>query len=179
MQVNNGFPADQLPVDRWRKSTASNPSGNCVEVAGLPDGTVAIRNSRHPSGPALIYTRSEIAAFLAGAKNSEFDDLGRTAGQPAVLLQKVLRTALRPLVCRCAGRSFPERQVTHRGVTARSGRSALRLGLPALRTKDEYGTGRRHAPCRNARPDGGTHDTRWSAAPFSPGGGCDAGPGRV
>jgi nitrogen fixation-related uncharacterized protein len=34
-----------------------------------------MRNSRHPSGPALIYTRAEIVAFLAGVKNGEFDDL--------------------------------------------------------------------------------------------------------
>jgi Domain of unknown function (DUF397) len=47
-----------------------------VQVAELADGAIAMRNSRHPSGPALIYTRAEIAAFLAGVKNGEFDDLG-------------------------------------------------------------------------------------------------------
>jgi hypothetical protein len=35
-----------------------------------------MRNSRHPAGPALVYTRAEITAFLAGAKSGEFDDLG-------------------------------------------------------------------------------------------------------
>jgi hypothetical protein len=39
----------------------------------LPDGEVAVRNSRFPGGPALVYTRAEIAAFLAGAKDGEFD----------------------------------------------------------------------------------------------------------
>jgi hypothetical protein len=75
MQFANGAPADQLGVAGWRKSQASNPSGNCVELAALPDGDVAVRNSRHPAGPALVYTRAELAAFLAGVRNGEFDDL--------------------------------------------------------------------------------------------------------
>jgi len=74
MSVENGVAAGELGAT-WRKSQASNPSGSCVEVAALADGQVAVRNSRHPSGPALVYTRAEIAAFLAGAKAGEFDDL--------------------------------------------------------------------------------------------------------
>jgi hypothetical protein len=75
MQITNGMSATGLGAVEWRKSTVSNPSGNCVEVAALADGAVAVRNSREPNGAALIYTRAEMAAFLAGVRNGEFDDL--------------------------------------------------------------------------------------------------------
>ncbi len=72
---DNGISADQLGTVAWRKSRTSNPSGDCIEVAALDSGAVAVRNSRDPHGPALVYTRAEIAAFVAGAKDGEFDDL--------------------------------------------------------------------------------------------------------
>ncbi|NEB74655.1 DUF397 domain-containing protein [Streptomyces sp. SID14478] len=74
-EYDNGTPAVNIPGVSWRKSVCSNPNGECVELAELPDGQVAVRNSRFPSGPALVYTRAEIAAFIAGVKGGEFDDL--------------------------------------------------------------------------------------------------------
>jgi Domain of unknown function (DUF397) len=76
MQAYNGMPSAHLAGVAWQKSRRSNPSGNCVEVAVLPArGGVAIRNSRDPDGPALVYTRDEIAAFLGGVLDGDFDDL--------------------------------------------------------------------------------------------------------
>ncbi len=69
----NGVQASRLPLAAWRKSRYSNPSGNCVEAAGLPAGAVALRNSRYPDGPALVFTKAEWDAFLLGAKDGEFD----------------------------------------------------------------------------------------------------------
>jgi hypothetical protein len=48
----------------WRKSSYSNPSGNCVETARLPGERVAVRDSKRPGEPALIFTRAEWASFL-------------------------------------------------------------------------------------------------------------------
>lgn len=67
--------AGQLPPVSWQKSHYSNSQGDCVEMARLPSGEIAVRNSRHPLGPALIYTRAEIQALLQGVKDGDFDNL--------------------------------------------------------------------------------------------------------
>jgi hypothetical protein len=71
----NGMPAEELGDVYWTKSQYSNPNGECVELATLPNGEIAMRNSRFPAGPVLVYTRGEITAFLAGAKDGEFDQM--------------------------------------------------------------------------------------------------------
>jgi hypothetical protein len=58
---------------RWFKSSAS-AAGNCVEVAHLPNGGgVAVRDTKDRAKAPHVYTRPEWDAFLAGAKNGEFD----------------------------------------------------------------------------------------------------------
>lgn len=72
--VFNGMSADGLPGVAWQKSRRSWGNGECVELAELHDGSFAMRNSRDPHGPALIYTRAEIEAFVLGAKDGDFDN---------------------------------------------------------------------------------------------------------
>ena len=73
--AHDGVPDPRLNGVTWRKSRHSNPSGNCVEIAELPDGAIAIRNSRFPDGPALIWARTDFTEFLAGARDGDFDAL--------------------------------------------------------------------------------------------------------
>jgi hypothetical protein len=57
----------------WQKSTRSGPvSDNCVEIAFV-DGAIAMRDSKHPEGPVLLFTAEEWDAFVEGAKDGEFD----------------------------------------------------------------------------------------------------------
>jgi hypothetical protein len=73
----NGVPAGELSGAQWQKSARSSAQGNCVELARLSGAEVAIRNSRHPEGPALVFTDAELDAFLGGVKDGDFDDLLR------------------------------------------------------------------------------------------------------
>jgi hypothetical protein len=70
----HGVRSVEIATALWRKSSASSYNGNCVEVAGLQDGRIAVRDTKDNAlGPALIFTRSEWDAFLSGAKSGEFD----------------------------------------------------------------------------------------------------------
>jgi hypothetical protein len=58
----------------WRKAKRSVANGACVELASF-NGMIAMRDSKDPDGPVLVYTPAELSAFLHGAKAGEFDDL--------------------------------------------------------------------------------------------------------
>jgi Domain of unknown function (DUF397) len=74
MTIRNGMDAAGLADVTWIRSSRSGPTGgNCVEVAFLADDQIGMRNSRHPDGPVLVFTRSEWDAFLGGATEGEFD----------------------------------------------------------------------------------------------------------
>lgn len=59
---------------RFRKSSRSNGNGGaCVEVADLPDGSRAVRDSKDRQGLTLLFTPAEWQAFVEGVKQGEFD----------------------------------------------------------------------------------------------------------
>jgi hypothetical protein len=72
-QIFNGMSASALSDVEWQKPCQGND--HCVEIAALPDGRAAVRNSTDPGGPALIYTRAEIEALILGAKAGALDYL--------------------------------------------------------------------------------------------------------
>jgi Domain of unknown function (DUF397) len=58
----------------WRKSSYSGGNGgHCVEVARNLPGVVAMRDSKDPGGPALVFRPGQWRAFLSGARDVEFD----------------------------------------------------------------------------------------------------------
>jgi hypothetical protein len=60
----------------WCKAHRSTNNGQCVEIASTAD-KIAVRDSKDPNGPILVYTSAEFSAFLEGARNGEFDGLVR------------------------------------------------------------------------------------------------------
>ena len=70
---------DALTLAEWRKSSFSGGGGtgggDCVEVAPLDDGRIAVRNSNHPQKGAVLFTRAEMDAWIKDVRAGEFDDL--------------------------------------------------------------------------------------------------------
>jgi hypothetical protein len=57
---------------RWIKSQRCSADG-CVEVAHLPSGNVALRDSKDVSKTAHVFDADEWSVFIAGVKDGEFD----------------------------------------------------------------------------------------------------------
>jgi hypothetical protein len=58
-----------LPIRRWRKSSrSSGENGNCVELADLDGGGLAVRDSKNPDGGALTVGSTARAAFFGAVR---------------------------------------------------------------------------------------------------------------
>lgn len=71
--------ADLYSIDpatlAWQKSTFTASNGECFELASLPGGGVAVRDSKNPSGPHLCFTSGEWRAFKSGMAAGDFANL--------------------------------------------------------------------------------------------------------
>jgi hypothetical protein len=72
-----GNPGGLGSESHWIKSSLSFSNGNCVEVAGLPDDEIGVRDSKNTEGPVLRFTPAEWHAFIGGVRNGEFDHFGQ------------------------------------------------------------------------------------------------------
>jgi hypothetical protein len=71
--------ADLYSIDpaalSWQTSSFTASNGECFELAPLPDGAVAVRDSKNPAGPHLCFTPGEWQAFKSGMAAGDFDNL--------------------------------------------------------------------------------------------------------
>ncbi|MEV6978823.1 DUF397 domain-containing protein [Kitasatospora sp. NPDC093806] len=56
----------------WFKSSYSDNGGECVEVSASFPGTIPVRDSKDPEGPALVFPASAWHSFVAGVQAGEF-----------------------------------------------------------------------------------------------------------
>jgi hypothetical protein len=58
---------------RWRKSSHSQQNGNCLEVAPVAPSRIALRDSKNPDGPKLVFSTADWAAFISGIKAGQLE----------------------------------------------------------------------------------------------------------
>ncbi|MEV4575910.1 DUF397 domain-containing protein [Nonomuraea jabiensis] len=70
----SGVSALEFPDAQWQKATFSNSQGNCVEFARLAPDVVAMRDSKNPTGPVLVFERDVIAGFVRQVRGGLLDE---------------------------------------------------------------------------------------------------------
>ncbi|MFJ2264274.1 DUF397 domain-containing protein [Streptomyces sp. NPDC087844] len=74
--MNEHVIPDSSTLDvKWQSTSTGD--GNCFEFAALGDGRTAVRQSKAPQGPALIYSPGEVAALIAAAKSGQLDQFSQ------------------------------------------------------------------------------------------------------
>jgi hypothetical protein len=68
-------PAVSRQIFSWKKSSRSNPNGDCIELSRLADASIAVRSSRYPDGLTLTLSSAEMTAFIQRVKNGNFDEV--------------------------------------------------------------------------------------------------------
>lgn len=56
----------------WRTSSYSGANGDCVEVAGLPDGRWAVRDTKDRTRTPLTFTPTSWSGFLDAVRDDAF-----------------------------------------------------------------------------------------------------------
>jgi hypothetical protein len=67
---------DNIQMLTWRKSQRSIATGECVEVAPMPENVI-VRDSKDPGGPVLAYSAESWRAFTLAAHQGYFDTSNR------------------------------------------------------------------------------------------------------
>ncbi|MFJ9327338.1 DUF397 domain-containing protein [Streptomyces sp. NPDC101230] len=73
--LHTGMTASSILGAGWKKSSRSDDAINCVEVCEPDENHVAVRDSKAPDGPALVFGRSTMIAFFGGAGRGELGGL--------------------------------------------------------------------------------------------------------
>jgi hypothetical protein len=75
--AGEAMPAGPPRSPSWRKSSHSNPSGECVELSRLTDLHIGVRCSQHPDGCTLVLSYDVVIEFIQRVKNGDFDEIAR------------------------------------------------------------------------------------------------------
>ncbi|MFF4408519.1 DUF397 domain-containing protein [Streptomyces sp. NPDC001407] len=61
--------AIDLSSAAWRKSSHSDAGNGCVEVADGYTGVMPVRDSKNPTGPAIVFSVASWSAFISDITN--------------------------------------------------------------------------------------------------------------